>query len=140
MKTFAGRTRTPCGWLKATSSPASYCAGTIFWPVTSDDGSEAYTFARLGYLALAAHEFGHHLQATTGMLPEYATRYGQANRQGRYELSRRLELQAECFEGVFLGRVGPSVKLTARDRVELRFWHSYTGDEDARQPEARSRD
>ena len=60
-------------------APAYYCSitRTIYWPATGDDGSEAYTFARLGYVGLVAHEFGHHMQAASGMLSEYAQRsYG----------------------------------------------------------------
>ena len=130
VKTFKGSTRTPCGLLSSRSNPAFYCAGTIYWPVSSDDAREAYTFARLGYLGLAAHEFGHHLQATTGMLYVYGARYREADAKERYRLSRRLELQAQCFEGVFLAHTSRSIRLSSRDRVELRAWHSYTGDED----------
>src|SRR3712207_7627830 len=45
-------------------------------------------------------------------------------------LSRRLELQAQCFEGVFLSTVARSIDLSAEDRNELRAWHGFTGDED----------
>ena len=96
----------------------------------ADDGREAYTFARLGYVALTAHEFGHHLQLTTGMVNEYGKSYAEASKTNRYLLSRRLELQAQCFEGVFLQTVSRSIRLNAVDRDELRMWHSYTGDED----------
>lgn len=130
VKTYKGSVETPCGRLFSTSNPAYYCSGTIYWPVTSDDGREAYTIARLGYVGLIAHEFGHHLQLTTGILSEYSARYYAADRKGRYALSRRLELQAQCFEGVFLSYEEEWIKLSRRDRAELRLWHSYTGDED----------
>jgi hypothetical protein len=130
VKTYKGSVKTPCGKLGSRSNPAFYCSGTIYWPVSSDDGREAYTFARLGYVGLAAHEFGHHLQATTGILYEYGLRYNDENRKGRYALSRRLELQAQCFEGVFLSHARKSLKLSSRDRSEIRAWHGFTGDED----------
>ena len=130
VKTFKGSIGTPCGRLGSYSNPAFYCSGTIYWPVTSDDAREAYTFARLGYVGLAAHEFGHHIQSTTGILYEYGTRYAEEDRSGRYALSRRLELQAQCFEGVFLSHDRKALKLTGRDRSEIGTWHSYTGDED----------
>ncbi len=75
IKTFKKSVKTPCGTLGSRTNPAFYCAGTIYWPVTSDDAREAYTFARLGYVGLLAHEFGHHLQATTGILYAYGSRY-----------------------------------------------------------------
>jgi uncharacterized protein len=125
--------KSPCGRFDQNGAPAYYCSAnkTIYWPATRDDGREAYTFARLGYVALTAHEFGHHLQSATGMVNEYGHRYAAArSKNERYLLSRRLELQAQCFEGVFLETVARSIRLSAADREELRTWHSYTGDED----------
>jgi predicted metalloprotease len=133
IKTYGKRISTPCGKYGQDVAPAYYCSATqtIYWPQTSDDGREAYTIARLGYVGLVAHEFGHHLQATTGMLNEYSQKYyGTKKKSTRYQLSRRLELQAQCFEGVFLAVVAKSIKLSARDRAQIRAWHSYTGDED----------
>jgi predicted metalloprotease len=65
------------------------------------------------------------------MVNEYGRRYGLADTKNeRYLLSRRLELQAQCIEGVFLQTVARSIQFNANDRSELRMWHSYTGDED----------
>lgn len=138
VKTYSGSIKTPCGRLGSNSNPSFYCSGTIYWPVSSDDGREAYTFARLGYVGLTAHEFGHHLQQTTGMFYDYGTRYAAASRKGKLALSRRLELQAQCFEGVFLSHDKSALHFSSRDRREIRTWHSYTGDEDppaSRQPD-----
>ncbi len=132
--TAYGKTvKTPCGTYSQSGSPAYYCSGTrtLYWPNTVDGGDEAYTFARLGYVGLAAHEFGHHLQYESGLIRNYGVLYyGSRTAGARYLLSRRLELQAQCFEGVFLHQVSRSLRLSAADRSELRTWHSYTGDED----------
>jgi hypothetical protein len=133
VKVYKASIKSPCGRFDQKGAPAYYCSAnqTIYWPATRDDGREAYTFARLGYVALAAHEFGHHLQFETGMVNEYGRRYEAADSRGeRYLLSRRLELQAQCFEGVFLRTVARSIRLKPADLEELRMWHSYTGDED----------
>jgi predicted metalloprotease len=132
VKTYHRSVESPCGDFDQEGSPAYYCSTTrtIYWPDTIDDGREAYTFARLGYVGLTAHEFGHHLQATTGMLNGYATAYDAASKKLRYALSRRLELQAQCFEGVFLHVTRSELDVTAEDEAELKAWHSYTGDED----------
>ncbi|MFP5283238.1 MAG: neutral zinc metallopeptidase [Actinomycetes bacterium] len=132
VKTYARSIETPCGRLGSKGPPAFYCplTRTIYWPVRSDDGQEAYTFARLGYIALAAHEFGHHLQAVTGIALGYGSRYTRAGEQERYRLSRRLELQAQCFEGVFLRHTDRVLGLSGEDRHEFEVWHSFTGDED----------
>jgi predicted metalloprotease len=132
IKTYHRRVESPCGTFGQSGSPAYYCSTTrtIYWPDTVDDNREAYTFARLGYVGLVAHEFGHHLQATTGMLSAYATAFDAASKKERYVLSRRLELQAQCFEGVFLHATTDALDVGKKDRTELKAWHSYTGDED----------
>jgi len=132
VKSYQGSIDTPCGRLTSKGSPAYYCGipETIYWPVNSDDGRQAFTFARLGYVGLVAHEFGHHLQQTSGILGRYNSEYYQATRSQRYLLSRRLELQANCFEGVFLATIQKSIKLSSTDKAQLRYVHTYTGDED----------
>jgi predicted metalloprotease len=133
IKVYRTSVKSPCGRLGQNGAPSYYCPTneTIYWPATRDDGNEAYTFARLGYVGLAAHEFGHHLQAVTGMSWAYGSRYYEAkSAKGRYLLSRRLELQAQCFEGVFLRTVAGTIDLSSSDRSQIRLWHSYTGDED----------
>ena len=132
VQTYHKRVESPCGDFGQSGSPAYYCSTTrtIYWPDTVDDGREAYTFARLGYVGLTAHEFGHHLQWTTGMLNGYAVAHDKASTKAGYVLSRRLELQAQCFEGVFLHATAKDLDVTGKDRTELRSWHSYTGDED----------
>jgi len=133
IKAYRSTIKTPCGRFAQRGAPAYYCSATrtIYWPVRGDDGSEAYTYARLGYVGLVAHEFGHHLQATSGMLRQYGQRsYRTKSRSERYLLSRRLELQAQCFEGIFLAAAARSMTLSSDDRYQLRIWHAYTGDED----------
>ncbi|HEY0240785.1 MAG TPA: neutral zinc metallopeptidase, partial [Friedmanniella sp.] len=119
IKTYHKRVESPCGDFGQSGSPAYYCSGTqtIYWPDTVDDGREAYTFARLGYVGLTAHEFGHHLQAATGMLDAYSDAYDDAKTKTRYALSRRLELQAQCFEGVFLHATRKDLDVSSRDRA-----------------------
>ena len=133
IKTYSKAIKTPCGRFNQNGSPAYYCgtSRTIYWASTRDDGNEAYTFARLGYVGLAAHEFGHNLQSVSGMLGGYAERYYKTkSKSARYLLSRRLELQAQCFEGVFLSMTKKTLHYTSNDHYQLRVWHGYTGDED----------
>ncbi|MEV0668695.1 neutral zinc metallopeptidase [Mycobacterium sp. NPDC050441] len=58
-------------------------------------------------LAVLAHEYGHHVQNLIGASDEM---YKQARAVGEQsepglELSRRLELQAQCFSGMFVGSI-----------------------------------
>ncbi|MFG1942836.1 neutral zinc metallopeptidase [Nonomuraea sp. NPDC048826] len=48
-----------------------------------------------------AHEWGHHVQELTGILDAQNTLYWRSGKTQRAALSRRLEMQAECFAGVF---------------------------------------
>jgi uncharacterized protein len=141
VKTYRRTIKTPCGQFGQSVAPAYYCSTTqtIYWPMRGDDANEAYTLARLGYVGLVAHEFGHHMQAASGMLLEYSQRsHAAKSRSERYLLSRRLELQAQCFEGIFLAAAATSIGLSSNDRYQLSVWHSYTGDEDP--PESRKPD
>lgn len=55
------------------------------------------------YLAVLAHEYAHHVQAMSGVLDAYAQARYEAgvDSEPGLELSRRLELQAQCFSGMF---------------------------------------
>jgi predicted metalloprotease len=60
------------------------------------------------YLGVLAHEYGHHVQGMSGLLHAYAVaRYeaGPTTERG-LEISRRLELQATCYSGMFGAAAG----------------------------------
>jgi len=93
-----------CGNFEETDFTAAYCpdSETIFLPVSRltkvDRGGSAV------HLGVFAHEYGHHVQASVGILEAAFQRedqVGQDSPQGQ-ELSRRAELQADCFAGLFL--------------------------------------
>jgi uncharacterized protein len=97
----------PCGQVAGGEGVAAafYCGenNTLYMPFAGLQ-TEQYG-ARPGvYLALFAHEYGHHVQAMSGVLDTYAqARYEAGADTGPgLELSRRLELQAQCFSGMFL--------------------------------------
>ncbi|WP_249043285.1 neutral zinc metallopeptidase [Prauserella muralis] len=109
---------TACGDLPpASKATGLYCDvdGTIYLP-------RARTLDALGerpvpHLATVAHEYGHHLQQVSGIL-------GAANRQlagfpedgpEDRELSRRVELQANCLAGMFFASVAGRGSITADD-------------------------
>jgi predicted metalloprotease len=56
------------------------------------------------YLAVFAHEFGHHIQAISGSLraANQATYEAGADSPAGLEISRRVELQADCLAGMWL--------------------------------------
>jgi predicted metalloprotease len=81
-----------------------------------------------------AHEFSHHLQQLTGILPA-ANRleYEAPNRQVELELSRRVELQASCLGTAFMGANKSTYGITGSDlTIYRRYVEAQTGDENNR--------
>ncbi len=105
---FPGGTvwNSPCGSEDAANGrvAAFYCATntTIYMPFNAIQ-TDLYGAHPGVYLALFAHEYGHHVQAMSGMEDAYLkVTYTARSDDERQELSRRLELQAQCFSGMFL--------------------------------------
>ncbi|WP_083852977.1 neutral zinc metallopeptidase [Saccharomonospora glauca] len=96
---------TQCGRIDVSISTAAYyCEGDLYLPF---DGlqTQQYGNAPGVYLALFAHEYGHHVQELAGIMDAAWERIyaeGRDSPAGQ-EMSRRKELQAQCFSGMFLG-------------------------------------
>ncbi|GAA5045364.1 neutral zinc metallopeptidase [Nocardia callitridis] len=106
---------TPCTGT-TTNFAAFYCSAnkTIYMPI-SQLQTEMFGDDWVVYLSVFAHEYGHHVQAVAGIL-------GKANRDrvaagvrstSGLELSRRVELQANCFDGMYLGSSEDGGSLTS---------------------------
>ncbi|MGQ0838700.1 neutral zinc metallopeptidase [Actinokineospora sp.] len=97
------RPRSKCGFAPAKDeATAFYCERdkVIYMPrerLIRDAGDESAF-----HLAVLAHEYGHHVQALAGILGAVDERERRADEDEFLELSRRAELQANCFAGVFL--------------------------------------
>jgi uncharacterized protein len=98
-----------CGGAPDTDAVAYYCGRdeTIYMSTRRElaDGG-----GRLPptHLATLSHEYGHHVQLLSGMLATASQRTvtaGEHSPDG-LELTRRIELQANCFAGVFLAAAG----------------------------------
>ena len=69
----------------------------------------------VAYAIVIGHEFGHHVQNEIGVLDAFEDlTYNRFD--DRLELNRRVELQASCMGGLFLGAVAESYPMT-EDRV-----------------------
>ncbi|WP_134050819.1 neutral zinc metallopeptidase [Mycobacteroides franklinii] len=80
------------------------------------------------YLAAYAHEYAHHGQELSGMMGEQWRRRRAAgiDSPAGLELSRRLELQAQCFSGMFVGsRRGGTI---TEDEYQRAGADQYRGD------------
>ncbi|MCU1682070.1 MAG: Conserved putative rane protein [Amycolatopsis sp.] len=96
----------PCGDLDNGHTAAFYCSTdeTLYMPYAGLQIAQYGAHPGV-YLAVFAHEYGHHVQNLSGVSDTYwQQRYdaGTDSAPG-LELSRRLELQAQCFSGMFLG-------------------------------------
>ena len=116
----------PCGTedLGSTNTAAFYCPSneTLYMPIQGAP-PERYGDQPIIYIGLFAHEFGHHVQNRIGTLDaeaEAEQEVGPRTDAG-LELSRRTELQAQCFSGLFVGSLIGGGRFTADDyQVALR--------------------
>lgn len=120
---------TACGALPpADEATGLYCAqdATIYLP--RQRTLEAFGLTEQAHLATLAHEYGHHIQHLSGILADangQLSRYPAGSAADR-ELGRRVELQANCFAGVFLasaaGRGSISEELGDAAVDDFRNW------------------
>ena len=118
---FTDQVNTQCGSATSGSGPF-YCPAdklvyidiTFFDDLKSQFGAEGGTFVDAYVLA---HEVGHHVQNILGT-SERVHRAPQSEQQGADGLSVRLELQADCFAGLWANSVfgpGSDVEITEDD-------------------------
>jgi len=98
---------TPCG-NKSPTDNANYCEGVIYMPPRYFSEVERVTANQPAvFLGVLAHEYGHHVQELSGVMDAaWGQRYevGLGSPTG-LEVSRRNELGATCFGGMFLASV-----------------------------------
>ncbi len=101
---FHGGVRSACGQASAAAGPF-YCPGdrrvyldTAFFEELERRFKAPGDFAQ-GYVI--AHEVGHHVQNLLGIMDQVAREQQRADARTRNALSVRLELQADCFAGIW---------------------------------------
>ncbi|MFC5829065.1 neutral zinc metallopeptidase [Nonomuraea insulae] len=96
-----------CGSI--TSSGAQYCPDehTIVIRIMKRDVRDPF---RMNMAHSVAHEWGHHVQQLIGVLDAQSALYEPASEKARTLLSHRLEMQAECFAGVFYSATLKSIE------------------------------
>lgn len=97
--------KTPCTGT-TTDFAAFYCPAnkSIYMPI-SQLQTDLFKDNWVVYLSVFAHEYAHHVQSVSGILrAANSERVDAGTRSARgLELSRRIELQAQCFNGMYLG-------------------------------------
>lgn len=101
---FTGQVRSACGTATAASGPF-YCPGDSqvyidlsFYQTLADQFGAKGDFAQAYVLA---HEVGHHVQNVIGVLPEFNRMRRSMGKLEVNKTSVKVELQADCFAGVW---------------------------------------
>ena len=105
---FDGRVSSACGLATAASGPF-YCPAdrkayldTAFFRTLSGRLGAGGDFAAAYVIA---HEVAHHVQNELGILPEVNARRARVSKVEANDLSVRIELQADCFSGIWARHV-----------------------------------
>jgi len=101
---FSGQVRSACGNATSASGPF-YCPVDRKVYLDTDFFRElSHRFGASGDFAQAyviAHEVGHHVQNLTGVLPEFNQRRQSMSESQANALSVKVELQADCYAGIW---------------------------------------
>lgn len=129
---FRGVDRSGCGTAQAAMGPF-YCPvdrrvylDTSFFEEMRRKLGGGGDFA---YAYVVAHEVGHHIQNTLGILPRVEQMKQRASEREANALSVRVELQADCFAGVWAFHIQQMGRLEQGDIEEAMNAASAIGDD-----------
>jgi predicted metalloprotease len=118
---FSGATRTYCGMGQAAMGPF-YCPRDQSLYIDLTFYRELQTrFRAPGDFAQAyviAHEVGHHIQNVTGTMDKLEAARARGSKAEGNQMSVRVELQADCYAGVWAHHASSSIKMDASDMEE----------------------
>lgn len=108
--------RSPCGSYPQPGAAAFYCGvnNTMYvglQNIVETSGNEPVSHYAV-YARVIAHEYGHHVQQEAGILAYGHQLMNQQSVSARTDASRRIELQAQCFAGAFLGAERATLPMT----------------------------
>ena len=129
---FTGQTNTGCGTADSRTGPF-YCPedskvyiDLSFYEELRNEFGAPGDFAQAYVLA---HEIGHHVQNLTGVLPEFNQRRQSMSEEEANAYSVRVELQADCYAGVWANFAGEQNLLDSGDIEEALNAAEQIGDD-----------
>lgn len=121
LEIFSNATRSACGAASSASGPF-YCPGdqTIYIdPTFINDMKRMGAPGDFAFAYVIAHEYGHHISYLTGVLGEAHRAMQRTDRTRANQISVRLELQADCYAGVWAANLQKyNIQLEAGDIEE----------------------
>ena len=118
---YDGEVRSTCGSAQSAMGPF-YCPGDEKLYIDLSFFRDLQTrFRAPGDFAQAyviAHEVGHHVQKLTGTFQEMETARGRSSQTEMNQTSVRMELQADCYAGVWGHHAGTMNQLESGDIAE----------------------
>jgi uncharacterized protein len=115
---FSGQTSSACGFAQSAMGPF-YCPNdqtvfldTDFFQVMESQLGSRGEFAKA---YVVAHEIGHHVQDELGLLEQVNAMRGRASERESNALSVRVELQADCYAGIWAKQASQQLALTDAD-------------------------
>lgn len=118
---FSGQVQSACGFASSATGPF-YCPGdrkvyldTNFFQQLKDQFGASGDFAEAYVIA---HEIGHHVQNLTGVLPKFNQLRQQMSEVEANQMSVRVELQADCYAGIWASYTEQKGLLEAGDLEE----------------------
>jgi predicted metalloprotease len=137
---FEGRVPTACGAGNAATGPF-YCPADEkvyidlgFFRLMQERFKVGGDFAQAYVIA---HEVGHHVQKLIGVSDQVSRAQGQASETQSNALSVRLELQADCFAGVWANRTEQKEALLEQGDIDSALATATAIGDDALQRQAR---
>lgn len=128
---YGDEVQTKCG--KAGGGNAFYCPADqqVYYSRTLPDTIADLKGSPWGPDLVLAHEFGHAIQARTGILISANALEQQAGPKTStgLELSRRVEVQADCFSGLFLRSTSQSLGIKQSDVPAMEVIFVAIGDD-----------
>ena len=132
LQLFTGQTRSACGAASSASGPFYCPADSKVYIDLSFYDELRRRFEAPGDFAQAyvlAHEVGHHVQNLIGVLPEFNKRRRSMSKAQENAMSIRVELQADCFAGIWANYASGKGYLEAGDIDEALNAATQIGDD-----------